>query len=161
MPNAPRGEVLGRRAEDSLEDRHVLDRLVGRQDDHDLVVGAVDDQRRERDRGRGVATERLEDERRVRDLVADQPLVAPVGDHRDVVGQALEALDRALEQRPFAEQRQEGLRALGAAEGMEAGPTAAGQDDGVHARLVYGRRGQPADLGSGLRNSVGSGRTGP
>ena len=66
----------------------------------------------------------------------DDLLVASVGDDRDVIGQPRQAVDRALQQRPFAEQRQEGLRALGTAQRVEAGPAAAGQDHGVHAPLV-------------------------
>ena len=74
--------------------------------------------------------------RDVRRLLADESLVAPVGDHRDVVGQAGQALDRPLQEGALAEQRQERLGALGAAQRVEAGPAAAGQDDGIHAPLV-------------------------
>ena len=62
----------------------------------------------------------------------DQPLVAPVGHDRDVVGR--QPRRGRLEERPLTEQRQEGLWALGTAERVESGPAAAGHDDGVHAR---------------------------
>ena len=74
--------------------------------------------------------------RDVRGLLADDPLVAAIGDDRDVVGQAGQALDRPLQQGALAEQWQERLGALGAAQRVEAGPAAAGQDDGIHAPLV-------------------------
>ena len=83
----------------------------------------------------------------VGDLVADEPLVAPVGDDRDVVGQAGEARDRRLEQGLGSEQRQEGLGPLGSTEGVEPGPTTAGHDDGVHAPLILGAGRGPPTLG--------------
>ena len=80
--------------------------------------------------------DRLDHDAHARCLLADDALVAPVGDDRDVVGQAGQALDRPLQEGALAEQRQERLGALGAAQRVQAGPAAAGQDDGIHAPLV-------------------------
>ena len=93
-------------------------------------------ERRQGDGGRGVPTERLETSAAPGACAADDALVAAVGDDRDVVGQARETVDRSLQQRSLAEQRQEGLRALGSAQRLESGPAAAGEDHGVHAPLV-------------------------
>ena len=84
-------------------------------------------------------------------LLADEPLVAPIGDDRHVVGQPVQALDGPLQERPLVEQRQEGLGALGSAERMEPGATPTGQDHGVHAPLSLRAAppGQAATTGSG------------
>ena len=66
-----------------------------------------------------------------------------IGHDRDVVGQPGQPVDRPLQQRALAEQRQERLRALGSAQRVEAGPAAAGQDDGVHAPPSLGARMAP------------------
>ena len=60
-PNAPGREAGGRIGDDLPEDALArrVDPLVGREHDHDLVVVAVDGQRREGDRRRGVAPRRL------------------------------------------------------------------------------------------------------
>ena len=58
---------------------------VGRDDQHHLVVGLVDGDRGEGDGGGGVAAHRLEQDVRVRQLVADEALVAAFGDDGDVV----------------------------------------------------------------------------
>ena len=125
-----------RGAEDVAEDRLALDGLVGGQDDHDLVVGPVDHERGQGDRGRRVPPERLDHHADAGRLLEHDVPVAAVGDDRDVVGQAGQPVDGSLQERPFTEQRQEGLRALWAAQRVESGPTATGQDHGVHAALV-------------------------
>ena len=53
-----------------------IDVGIGRDDEHDVLGRPVEGDRRQRDRGRGVATHRLEQQGGVRELVADQPLVA-------------------------------------------------------------------------------------
>ena len=139
-----RRKVLGRGAQDVAEGLLALDRLVGRQDEHDLVGRAIDGERGQGDRGRGVAPERLEQHGDVGELVADEPLVAPVGDDRDVVGQRAQARGRRLEQGLGSQQREEGLGPLGPTEGVEPGPATAGHDDAVHAPLILGAgRGPP------------------
>ena len=70
IPNAPVARRSAAVAQDRPEDVVALDRLVGRQDEHHLVVGAVDGQRGQRDRRRRVPAERLEDERRIGCLLA-------------------------------------------------------------------------------------------
>ena len=51
--------------------------MVGRQHDHHLVVGPIDRGLGQRDRGRGVAADRLIDRGNVRELAATQVGVAP------------------------------------------------------------------------------------
>jgi hypothetical protein len=45
-------------------------------------------------------------------------------------------LDRPLEERLVAEEREKGLRSLRAAEGPEPGPAATGEDHGVHEAAI-------------------------
>ena len=142
IPNAPVASCSAAIFEDVLV--HVLARGVDvgirRDDEHDVVRWPIEGDRRERDRGRRVATHRLEQQGGFGELVADQALVATVGHDRDVVGQPPQPPLRRLEQGLVAEQRQEGLRALGPAQGVESGPTAAGHDDGVHVAVIVAPR---------------------
>ena len=94
-----------------------VDMRVGGQDEHDLVLRPVDGKDRQGDGGRGVATHRLEHERRLGNLRSDEPFIAPIGHHRDVRGQVADAVIRCGQERPFVEQGQEGLGQLGAAAG--------------------------------------------
>ena len=105
-------------------------------DEHDLVGRAIDRRGRQGDRRRGVPPHRLEQERGVGHLVADEPLVAPIGDDRDVIGQRAQAPVGRLEEGLGADERQEGLGALGATQRVEPGPAAAGHDDGIHAPVI-------------------------
>ena len=57
----PRRKALGRSSQDRAKTGNVLDRLIGGQDRHDLVVGAVDREGRKRDRRGRVPSERLEE----------------------------------------------------------------------------------------------------
>jgi len=131
---APRN--LGGVSQHALVDGDVRDRLIGRQDQHHLVVRTLDRHRRECDGRRRVATHRLEQERRRWCLVANERLVLAIGDDRDVVGHAAEPIDRRLEQGTLTEERQERFGPLGRAQRVETGAPAAGQDDGVHGRQV-------------------------
>ena len=99
---------------------------------------AVELQRRERDRGRGVPAHRLGDHADARQLRADHRPVPALGDDGDVVGLqpelgvADDPVDRPLEQRALVEQRQERLGRLGSAERPQPRPAAAGHHDRVH-----------------------------
>ena len=140
-------EVVRRGAQDVAEGVLAFDGLVGRQHDHDLVGRAVDGERRQGDGGGRVAPERLEQEGRVGELVADHRFVATVGDDRDVVGQRAQARGRRLEQGLGAEQRKEGLGPLGPAEWVQPRPTTTGHDHAVHAPLILGAgRGPPTPV---------------
>ena len=88
-----RGKVLGRRAEHVLVNAFArrLDVGVGRDHEHDLVGRAIDRRGRQGDRRGRVPPHRLEQERGAGHLVADEPLVAPIGDDRDVIGQRAQA----------------------------------------------------------------------
>ena len=137
IPNDAGRQVLGGRAQDVAEDVVAsCDRLVGRQDDHDLVLGPVDGERRERDgapRCCGRAA-RASERAHAGACVADESLVAPVGHDRDVVGQAGQPVDRppgGASRSPSSGRN--GFGRSGRLSGMEAGPTATGQDHGVHA----------------------------
>ena len=134
IPNAPVARSSAAIAKHVLVDPLALrvDMGVGGDDEHDVLGRPVEGRRREGDRGGRVATHRLEQQGGVGHLVADDPLVAAVGDDRDVVGQAAQPPLGGLEQGFVAEQREEGLRALGPAQRMESGPATAGHDDGVH-----------------------------
>ena len=143
MPNAPVARSLGRRPQDVLEDAARAGSMCASagQDEHDLVVGTIDGERREGDGGGGVATHRLEEDHRRGELIADEPLVAPVGHDRDVVGERPRAVATvAWSSVSIAEQRQERLRALGSTQGMQPRPAAAGHDDGVHAPTIIAPR---------------------
>ena len=74
---------------------------------------------REGDRGGRVATHRLEQHAHVGELRPDEPLVAAVGDDGDVVGEAVEARGRRLEQR--ARRRPAAGRASGVRVGSAGG----------------------------------------
>ena len=95
-----RRKVLGGGAEHVLVDAFArrLDVGVGRDHEHDLVGRAIDRRGRQGDRRRGVPPHRLEQERGVGHLVADEPLVAPIGDDRDVIGQRAQAPVGRLEE---------------------------------------------------------------
>ena len=149
ISNAPVARSLAAISQDAPEGvlARGIDVGIRRDDEHDVVRWPVQGDGRERDRGRGVATHRLEQQGRFGELVADQPLVAALGHDRDVVGQPPQPPLRGLEQGLVAEQRQEGLRALGPTQGMESGPTAAGHDDGVHVAVIVAPR---AGRGPGL-----------
>ena len=87
MSNAPVARCSAARPEDVAVDAVArrVDVGVGRHDDHHLVVGPVDGERRQGDRRGGVPAHRLEEHPAVGQLVADEALVAPVGHDRDVV----------------------------------------------------------------------------
>ena len=176
MPSVTSGSSMSKTPVARLPDgdRHdvaelvlALDPLVGREDEHDLVVGPVDERRRQGDRRRGVPAAGLDDEPNVRDLVADELAVAPLR-HAIDVALADERGDPAhspLEERLVTEKREEGLRSLGSAERPEPGPATTGQDHGVHGRsFIVGRSGAAETSGdaraSALRSSAGSGRRG-
>jgi len=85
----PGREVRGRLREDVRIGvlARGIDVGIGRDDEHDVLGRPVEGDRRQGDRGRGVATHGLEEQGGVRELVADQSLVATLGHDRDVVGQ--------------------------------------------------------------------------
>ena len=95
------------------------------------------------------------------ELVADEPLVAPVGDDRDVVGHAGEAGDGAPAAAiVVADQGQERLGAFGSAQRVEPRPAAAGHDHGVHVRPILARaatRGRAQKLGGVTQNRTDAG----
>ncbi len=154
-------------AQRGLELDLIHDRVVGRQHDHHVVGRTIDRQGREGDRRRGVAPDRLLDHGHVGQLAADEVAVAPIGDDEDVSGidQRIEPVDRQLEQRPLAGQRQEGLGPLGSAERPQSGPSAAGEDHGIHcghSRVrCRCRRARPADLRATLPGESIDGRAPP
>ncbi len=130
--------------------------MIGGQHDHHLVDGAVDGERREGDGRGGVPGVWLGQHRDPGELILDVADVALVGDDRDVLGPQVqlvpvhEARDGQLEERVAPKQGQERLGAFGPAEGMQPGPTAAGQDDGVHVALIV------SGLAEGMRVSRAS-----
>ena len=133
-----RGSLDGR-LESSQVAGPVADGLVGRKDDHDLVVRAVDGLRGQRHGGRGVAPDGLTQDVAcgdARDRLADQVGVAHVGDDEDV-GQLDEWREPRRGRRQQAatvlQQRQERLGLAIAAERPESGAPSPGHDDGVHA----------------------------
>ena len=138
------GEVVSRASEHGAKDLLALgvDRVVGGQHDHDLVDGPVDGERREGDGRGGVPGVWLGQHRDPGELILDVADVALVGDDRDVLGPQVELVtvheagDGQLEERVAPKQGEERLGAFGPAEGMQPGPTAAGQDDGVHVTLI-------------------------
>jgi hypothetical protein len=127
-------------SEHAAEDAHPVrrDRLVGRQHQHHLVLGAIDREGRKRNGGRRISSEWLDEDRRARDLRANEPFVASVRDHRDVVGDAVEAGHGRLEQRLVTGQRQERFRTFGSAQRVQPGPAPAGHDHRVHVALILG-----------------------
>ena len=142
MSNEPVGETAG--GADGLAVRRVVDdSMVRGQDDHHVTRITIDPERRQRDRGSRVATRGLDEDSDLGQLLAGHLRVAPVGDDRDVLGGERQirmpddAVDRQLQERPLAEQRQEGLRGLGAAQGPQPGSPATGQDHGVHRHPCY------------------------
>ena len=152
-----RRDLLGRR-QDRLEDRHLFDRLVGRDDDHHLVLGAVDRQGGEGDRGGCVPTERFEEELGVRRLLAGQCLVAAIRDDRDVIGETRQAATDAWSSVPCASKGRNGFGRSGRLSGWSRVPpppaitTAyiAVQSTGRGAAAVPGAaEGQTAWAGSG------------
>ena len=112
--------------------------LVGRKDDHDLVVRSVDGLRGQGHGGRGVAPDGLTDdvgERQGRHGLADEGCVAHVRDDEDVSGpdewgQAADG--RGQQAAAILQQRQERLGLAVAAERPETGAPSPGHDDGVH-----------------------------
>ena len=142
MSNAPvaRSSAAIRRTSWYTPSRVRVDVGVGRHDEHDVFGWPVERGRGEGDRRGRVATHRLQEELRVGHQVTDDPLVPTVGDDRDVVGQAAQPPLGRLEQGLVAEQRQEGLRALGPAQWVESGPATAGHDDGVHVVVILAPR---------------------
>ena len=150
----PGRKVIRRGAEHPPKDAFpgVVDRMVGGQHDHHLVLGSIDGERREGDRRGGVPGMRLGQHRDPGELVLDIADVALVCDDRDVLRPKVELLaaqepgDRQLQERVAPKQRQERLGAFGPAEGVQPGPTAAGQDDGVHVAPIVTWR--PAGLRS-------------
>jgi hypothetical protein len=125
-------QAVRRRPEGVTEDVLEGDGMVGREDGHHLVVRAVDGDRGQGDRRGGVAGRRLDQHLHGGHLAPHEALVALVGDHDDVVGEAVEPPHRRLEQGLVAEQREERLGALRARQGPQARPAAPGQDDDVH-----------------------------
>ncbi len=116
---------------DALE----LDRRVGRQDDHDFVVGPIDRRHGQRDGRCGVPAGRLGEDADAGQLGGDEAAVAAVGDDRDrVLGpeDRPDAGGRPLQERLIAEQRQERFRPLGRAERPQAGASPAGEDHDMH-----------------------------
>ena len=67
----------------SAKRRLVLDQVVGREDGHHLVLGAVDCERGQRDRRGGVAARRLEDDPGIRHLVPHEVGVGRTDDDPD------------------------------------------------------------------------------
>ncbi len=121
-----------------------LDQMVGWQDQHDVVFPSIDDERGERD-GRGrIAPGRLCDRLDAGQLFANKRDVVAIGDDVDIacadaqLRSADNPIERHLEERPIAEQGQEGLGSLGRGQRPEAGPAAARQDHDVHAPQFYG-----------------------
>ncbi len=134
-PERPGGQPLRRDADDVGVDALTgrVDVRVRGDDEHDVVVGPIDGRRRQGDRGGRVATHRLEQEAGVRELVADDALESAVGHDRDVVGQPAQPSRGRLDEGLVAQEWQERLGVLGAAQGVEPRPATAGHDHGVHA----------------------------
>ena len=124
--------------------------VVGRQDEHHVVVGAIEGGRRERDRRGRVAADGLGQEHvlaELRQLLADDAHVPAVGHDGDVPGGdelGHDPVPRPLQQRPIPDQGQERLGALRAGERPEAGASPAGEDDCVHREVVPSWCGMPA-----------------
>lgn len=122
-----------------LESRHVADDMVGRQyQQQRLGIGA---QGRQRDRRRGVATDRLEDDGLGRDpqlaqLFRDEEAVRFVAHHDGLRHRdAVETLDGLLQHRAIAHQGQQLLGVQLARDRPQAGARTAGQyDRGNHGR---------------------------
>ena len=127
------------------------DQVVGREDGHHLVVRAVDRERGQRDGRGGVASRRLEDDPGIRHLGPDEVGVGGTDDDPDA-GQARhqpQPVDRPLDERPLVEQRQEGLRAIRAAERAQPGAAPARKDHRVHPRIVEHEPSSPTGVTSG------------
>ena len=142
-------QPLARVTQHHAEQIGPFDSLVGRQDEHDLVVRSIDGQGGQGDGGRGVPPERLHQDSDAGELGPDETLVASVGDDRYIVGHPGQPGDSRLDERLRGDQGQERLRVLGAAQGMEARPAAAGQDDGIHVATILGAAPGRQKLGDG------------
>ena len=141
------GQARGSR-QDRPEDVLAFDRMVGRQDEHDLVVRSIDEDSGEGNRRRRVPPGRFGDHPDARALGPHEVPVPPIGDHRDVqrghgeLHVIANAVDRELQERPAAEKRQERLGCLGTAQRPEPRAAAPGEDHHVHRgdRIRPGRR---------------------
>ena len=153
IPKAPVARCSAAAAEHVLVNAFArrLDMGVGRDHEHDLVGRAIDRRGRQGDRRGGVPPHRLEQKSGVGHLVADEPLVAPIGDDRDVIGQRAQAPVGRLEEGLLADEGQEGLGTLGATQRVEPGPAAAGHDDGIHAPVIVA---PPTGPRAGARGQV-------
>ncbi len=131
-----RSQPLRRHRNDLPECVLLLDRLIGRQDKHDLLVWSVDRGRREGDRSGGVLSGRLDDQPNVGGLVPDELTVPTIGHAVDVVvtDERRDPAHGPLEERLVGEEREEGLGALRPAERPEPGPATAGEDHDIHGR---------------------------
>ena len=127
-------QLFMRLGQDRAKERFVDHPVVRGKDEHDFIVVSVDRSGCERDRRSRVLGGRLDDESCSWNLALNEVAVAPIGDAEDVVGsdQILHPGDRPLDQRFVVDQGQEGLWAVRPAEGPQAGPATAGQDDNVH-----------------------------
>ncbi len=152
-PEGARRKVLGRGAEHVLVNAFArrLDMGVGRDHEHDLVGRAIDRRGRQGDRRGRVPPHRLEQKLGVGHLVANEPLVAPIGDDRDVIGQRAQAPVGRLEEGLGADEGQEGLGTFGATQRVEPGPAAAGHDHGIHAPVIVA---PPSGHRTGARGQV-------
>ena len=102
MPKAPLARLRAALDEHAAEDVLALDRVVGRQDEHHLVLGAVDGERGERDRrGRVPALGLGDDAADTRHLPRHESGVALIRHdvHVADIDERVEPRDRPLEQR--------------------------------------------------------------
>ena len=131
-----------------MERLHVADQMIRRQHEHHRVgIRALQRERGDRDRRRGVASDRLEDLRARRrvdraQLLGDEEAVLVVAhDGRRLgAGEPAEPLDRLLQHRPLGDERQELLRQQLPRHRPEPAAGAAAEHDRIelrcHARIL-------------------------
>jgi hypothetical protein len=147
-PDAERCEKPRARGGRGLEDRrverlHVADQVVRRKHQHHGVrIARFEPEGGDRDRGRGVAADRLENlhPRRRADgaqLLGNEEAVLAVADHRRRLGagEPAQAFDGLLEHRPLAHEGQELLREQLARHRPQPAPRAAAEDHRIDFRV--------------------------
>ena len=138
----PLARRFRRTADRGAERGHVGDRVVRRHDEQQRILLALEQQQRgDRDRGRGIAAHRLEHDGARRDrgqaeLLGDHEAVLVVRDDEGGCEDAFvgDAKRRLLEQAALRHERQELLRVKRPRHRPKPGPRAAGQDHGVDPR---------------------------
>ena len=146
-PDAERREETRARAGCRLQHRdmeclHIADQVIGRQHEHHRIgIGALERERSDRNRRRGIASDRLEDlhaRRRVdrAQLLGDEKAVLAVADDRRRLGagEATQPLDGLLQHGPLGHERQELLGQQLARHRPEPAAAAATEDNGMDRR---------------------------